>query len=109
MAELIERRHLPYTPAQLFDLAADVARYPEFAPGISGARVYRRAEDKIWTEMLVGTGLLRKRFSTVAALERPHRIVVSSYDPIFERFGQQWAFAPAPQGGTDVEYRVDLR
>jgi len=109
MSELIERLHLPYSPAQLFDLVADVARYPDFVPWITGAHVYRRTGDKIWTEMAVGTGVLRKRFSTVAALEPPHRIVVSSYDPIFERFEQHWAFAAAPQGGTDVEYRVDLR
>jgi ribosome-associated toxin RatA of RatAB toxin-antitoxin module len=32
--EALERRHLPYTPSQLFDLVADVERYPDFVPWI---------------------------------------------------------------------------
>ncbi len=109
MSGRIEHYHLPYSPTQLFDLVGDVARYPEFVPWIMGAHVYRRSGHKVWTEMVAGTRLLRQRFSTVATLDRPHRISVSSYDPVFERFEQNWSFVPTPSGGTDVEYRVDLR
>jgi coenzyme Q-binding protein COQ10 len=109
MPERIEWRHLPYTPSQLFDLVADVGRYPDFVPWIVAARVRRRTERKIWTEMTAGTGFLRRRFSTVAVLDRPHRIAVSSHDAIFERFEQQWTFEAAPAGGTDIVYRVDLK
>jgi coenzyme Q-binding protein COQ10 len=109
MPERIERHHLPYTPSQLFDLVADVEHYPEFVPWIIAAHVQHRTKQKIWTGLVAGTRLLRKRFSTVATLDRPHRIVVSSYDPIFERFEQKWTFHPARAGGTDVEYQVELR
>ena len=37
-----ETRLVPYTPAQMFDLVADVARYPEFLPWCVGARVTDR-------------------------------------------------------------------
>lgn len=107
--ERIERHHLPYTTSQLFDLVANVERYPEFAPWIIAAHVYRRTADKILTEMIVGKGPLRKRFATVATLRRPDRISVSSHDPMFERFEQRWTFRPSPGGGTDIDYFVDLR
>ncbi len=37
-----EKRVLPYTPAQLFDLVADVERYPAFLPWCVAVRVRRR-------------------------------------------------------------------
>ncbi len=109
VTEWIERYHLPYTPEQLFDLVADVARYPEFVPFILAAHIYRRTDRKVWTDMVAGTRFFRKRFSTVATLDRPQRISVSSYDPVFKRFEQTWTFVPASNGGTNIEYRVELR
>jgi coenzyme Q-binding protein COQ10 len=109
MPERIERRHLPYTPSQLFDLVADVERYPDFVPWILAARIRRRTAHNIWTDMTVGTGFLRRQFTTVAVLDRPHRIAVSSHDPAFERFEQRWTFEPASAGGTNLVYHVDLK
>ena len=37
-----EKRVLPYTPEQLFDLVADIERYPEFLPWCVGARIRKR-------------------------------------------------------------------
>jgi Polyketide cyclase / dehydrase and lipid transport len=58
--------------------------------------------------LTIGTGPLRKRFSTVGVLSPPSRIDVSSDDPLFERFEQTWTFEPVPEGGTIVEYHVDF-
>jgi coenzyme Q-binding protein COQ10 len=57
----------------------------------------------------MGTRLLRKQFSTIALLERPRRIDISSHDPLFDRFEQNWRFQSAAMGGTNVEYHVDFR
>jgi coenzyme Q-binding protein COQ10 len=59
--------------------------------------------------MTIGTSLLRRNFSTVAHLDRPHRINIISRDPSFERFEQRWTFEPASDGGSIVEYRLDLK
>ena len=107
MAIYCHRTHSKYTPAQLFDLVVDVERYPEFIPWMVATRVRRRTETCIWTDLTIGTGPLRKQFSTVATLDRPHRITISSHDPMFARFEQKWTFEPT-EAGTDVEYRVDF-
>jgi coenzyme Q-binding protein COQ10 len=104
----VERHHSLYSPAQLFDLVADVEQYPNFLPWIIAARVTRRENRTIWTDLTVGTGLFSKRFTTVALLNRPHRIEVNSYDQMFECFDQIWTFEPTAGGGTNVGYRVDL-
>ena len=104
----VERIHSKHTPAQLFDLVADVEQYPNFIPWVISARVTGRKDNTMWTDMTMGTGFLRKQFTTVASLDRPRRMEISSHDPIFEKFEQIWTFDPAADGGTDVECGVEL-
>jgi coenzyme Q-binding protein COQ10 len=106
MSAYAERQHLPYAAPQLFDLVADVERYPEFMPWVFEARVCRRRDRTIVVAMTVGVGPLRKRFLTIAALDRPHRIDIRSGDSMFDRFEQRWTFEPAAEGATNVEYHV---
>ena len=105
----VERHHSKHDPGQIFDLVADVERYPQFLPWVLSAHVFRRKDSTVWTELTMGTSLLRKHFITVARLERPDRIEISSHDPMFERFEQVWTFQRAGEGGTDIEYQVDFR
>jgi coenzyme Q-binding protein COQ10 len=104
----VERYHSDHTPAQLFDLIADVEQYPQFVPWVVAAKVVSRRHETIRTELTMGTSVFNKRFTTIAQLEFPHRMEINSYDPLFERFQQVWAFAPTAEGGTDIEYRLDL-
>src|SRR5258708_11802671 len=46
-----EQRVLPYTQQQLFDLVADIERYPEFLPWCVGARVRERKPDLIVADL----------------------------------------------------------
>ena len=109
MATRIARVNLPYSPEQVFDLVADVEQYPKFLPWVIAAKVFRRQDRTLWVDLTMGTRLLHKRFTTVAQLERPHRLSIDSPDPLFERFKQNWTFNPASGGGADVEYRVDFK
>jgi len=110
MTTYAQRQHLKYSAAQLFDLVADVERYPEFMSWVTESRIRQRRDHSIVVEMTIAAGLLRKRFSSVGALHRPHRIDISSDDPLFDRFKQRWIFEPAAGGGTNVvEYHVDFK
>ena len=109
MATYSHRARLKYTPEQLFDLVAGVEKYPEFIPWMIATRVRRRTDEAIWTDLTVGTGFLRKQFSTIARLDRPHGMTISSHDPMFERFEQKWTFDQLAEGGTDTRYHVDFR
>jgi len=103
-----ERTHLSYLPTQLFDLVADVEHYPEFLPGVFAARVRRYEGQTVWVELTVGSQFIRKRFSSVAQLDRPHRIEITSHDSLFDQFQQRWGFEPAARGGTNVEYHLNF-
>src|ERR1700742_3791039 len=58
-----ERKVLPFTPKQLFDLVADVPRYPEFLPWCIAARVKRRESETVEIdEVAIGFGPLHEKF-----------------------------------------------
>lgn len=95
-------RVLPYRPEQLFDLAADVERYPEFLPWWLSAKIRRRQGDVYYTDQVVGIGPIRRRFSSKTVLRRPDEIEVTSDDGLFETFQLTWRFASLPQEQCEV-------
>lgn len=108
MPSYAEQRRLAYTPEQLFDLAADVERYPEFLPWWIAARIGNRGLEAYHTEQVIGFRWIRVRFASRTVLHRPERIDVTSEEGPFRRFEIHWSFQPAPEGGCHVGFRLDV-
>jgi coenzyme Q-binding protein COQ10 len=106
----VERVLRGFRPGPLFDLAADVERYPEFLRWWIAVRVLRRAAKVYHTEQILGLGPLRVRFNSKTVLHRPRRIDVTSDQPPFRRFALSWIFEPVPGTGCRVSLlaRVEL-
>jgi coenzyme Q-binding protein COQ10 len=64
-----ETRSLPYTPKQMFDLVADVGRYPEFLPWCLAARVTGREDGVLSADLVVGKGPFRETFTSKVTLD----------------------------------------
>jgi coenzyme Q-binding protein COQ10 len=103
-----ERRKLPYAPEELFELIADVARYPEFLPWCVGARVRERKPNLVVADLLIGYRMVRERFTSRIILDRPGRIDVSYSDGPFRYLNNHWVFEPLPGGGTMLDFYVDF-
>src|ERR1700722_10343036 len=103
-----ERRKLPYTQEQLFDLVADVERYPEFLPWCVGARVRERKPNLIVADLLIGYRMVRERFTSRVILDRARRIDVSYTDGPFRYLDNHWLFEPEPDGGCTLDFYVDF-
>jgi coenzyme Q-binding protein COQ10 len=108
MSGHIERRYLGYSIEQLFELVADIEKYPEFMPWILACRVVTREGDVVWAEMVLGIGVLQQRFGSRAVLQRPHSIEITSDDGPFDYFYQRWQFYTDEQGRTVVAYSYDF-
>lgn len=104
-----ETRHLPYTPEQMFDLVADVARYGEFLPWVSAIRVRSNSETEMVADMIVGFKGLRESFTSKVQKERPDHIRVDYLDGPLKYLNNDWRFKPDGQGGTIVEFCVDFQ
>ena len=102
-----ESRQVPYTPEQLFDLVADVGRYPEFLPWCVGARVRTRTEREMVADLTIGFGPFRESFTSRVTLDRPTRIGVRYENGPFKYLTNQWRFEPDP-AGCRVHFHVDF-
>jgi coenzyme Q-binding protein COQ10 len=103
-----ERRHLPYRADQLFDLVADVERYPEFLPWCTGARIRERKDNVIVADLLIGFRMVRERFTSTVTLGRPGRIDVAYSEGPFKYLENHWTFEPQPDGSCVIDFYVDF-
>ncbi len=103
-----EKRLLPHSPEQLFDLVADVARYPEFLPWCIGTRIRRQEGDTIIADMVIGYKMFRERFVSEVTLDRPRRIDVIYREGPFRYLNNHWIFEPAAGGACEIDFYVDF-
>jgi coenzyme Q-binding protein COQ10 len=103
-----EKKVLPYTPEQLFDLVADVERYPEFLPWAVAARIRSREGNVVTADLVIGFKMFRERFTSRVVLDRARRIDVSYTEGPFKYLDNHWLFEPMQGGGTCIDFFVDF-
>ena len=108
MPRIVETRVLPWSAEQMFDLVADVRRYPEFLPWVIATRVRSDGEHEMVADMLVGFNALRERFTSKVKKDRPRMIDVDYVEGPMKELDNVWHFAPRPDGGCTVDFRVDF-
>lgn len=110
-----ERRVVAYAPSQLFELVADVPRYPEFLPWCHAGRIRRREEPDVQiAELAIGFGPFHEKFASrvVLAPDAPDgpRIETTGIEGPFRRLASKWVFHPHPDGCLiDFELEFDFR
>lgn len=104
-----EKRLLPYRQDQVFDLVADVERYPEFLPWCLACRIKRRESSKLFTaDLIIGFKMIRERFTSRVTLYRPDRIDVTYQDGPFRYLNNHWRFDVAENGGCAIDFYIDF-
>ena len=104
---------MPYTARQMYDLVADVLRYPEFIPWIAAARIRSvtpRADGTqlMEADLVVSFKVFREKFGSRVLLDEPNLTIDIEYlDGPFKYLRSRWQFRDAP-GGCAVEFFVDF-
>lgn len=102
-----DAKTVPYRPDQLFDLVADVAKYPEFLPWCIASRMRSQTETELVADLTIGFGPFRESFTSRVTLERPQRIRVRYENGPFRYLNNEWNFRPDLRG-CKVEFFVDF-
>ena len=103
-----EIRHLPYSPRQLYDLVADVERYPEFLPWCVAARVKTRAPALLVADLVIGFKMIREKFTSRVVMQDGYRLDITYTEGPFKYLNNHWIFTPAPEGGTLIDFYIDF-
>ncbi|WP_439534609.1 type II toxin-antitoxin system RatA family toxin [Polymorphobacter sp.] len=102
-----ETRFLPFSASQMFDLVADIDRYPEFLPWVQALRVKARDGEVVTADMIVGFKMVRERFTSRVTLVRPDRITVNYISGPLKYLQNDWTFRDVA-GGCEIDFLVDF-
>lgn len=109
-----EHRVLPYSAQEIYDLVADVARYPEFLPWTAAARIRSRtpqADGSVVMEadLVISFKVFRERFGSRVVLWPSDRRIDTEYlDGPFRYMRSNWSMTDRPDGGCEVRFFVDF-
>ncbi len=112
MPQFETHRPVPHSPDQMFDLVADVERYPEFLP-LCEALVVRSGKERdgkilLIADMTVGYKAIRETFTTQVLLNKAERAIDVKYiDGPFKYLDNRWRFQPSENGGCVIDFFID--
>jgi coenzyme Q-binding protein COQ10 len=112
MPQFSTRRRVRHSAADMFDLVADIERYPEFVPLCRSLRVLRRTtedgRDIVVAEMTIAYKLIRETFISRVTIERDRlQILVEYLDGPFSRMENRWQFHPVEGNGEGEACQVE--
>ncbi|MBD9646850.1 type II toxin-antitoxin system RatA family toxin [Ensifer sp. PDNC004] len=101
-----------HTADQMFDLVADVEKYPQFLPLCEALKVRSRKERDgkmlLLADMTVGYKAIRETFTTQVLLNKAERTIDVKYiDGPFKYLDNRWRFEPSGEGQSVVHFDID--
>jgi coenzyme Q-binding protein COQ10 len=117
MPHFTTRRQVRHSAADMFDLVADVERYPEFVPLCRELKVRQRSAagegqdasvEVIVADMTVAYQLVRERFRSRVTLDRSKlQILVEYLEGPFRHLENRWTFHPTGEHSCEIEFYID--
>jgi coenzyme Q-binding protein COQ10 len=112
MPQFTARRQVQHSAADMFDLVADVERYPEFVPLCGGMKVRKRIPEPenveiVIADMRVAYKLISETFTSRVTLDRPNlQILVEYLEGPFSHMENRWSFRPTGPQTCEVEFFI---
>ena len=113
MPHFTTKRRVRHSAADMFDLVADVERYPEFVPLCKALKVRERSgsaarHETIVADMTVSFKLVRETFRSRVTLDRPNlQVLVEYLQGPFSHMENRWSFKPTGEATCEVEFFID--
>jgi coenzyme Q-binding protein COQ10 len=102
-----ERKELPFSAEQMYDLVVDVGRYSEFLPWVAAVRIRSDREDEMMADLVVGFKSLKETFSSRVLKTPRSKVVVEYLDGPMRHLHNQWLFEET-ESGCIVDFTVDF-
>jgi coenzyme Q-binding protein COQ10 len=112
MPRFSNRRRVLHRANQMFDLVADVERYPEFVPLCQALKIRQRKQNPDGTEtivadMTVSFKLVKETFTSEVILNRENlNILVRYLKGPFSNLENRWTFEPRGEEVCDVGFFI---
>lgn len=112
MPQFSTKRRVRHAATDMFDLVADVEKYPQFVPLCSALTVKTRAEKDgrtvLVADMTVAYKVIHETFTSRVTLDRQSLTILVEYlDGPFKRMQNRWTFYSVETKVCDVEFFID--
>jgi len=113
-----EKRLIQHTPEQMFDLVADMEKYPDFLPWCVATRIRKKGTEGdcyiVISDMVIGYKMFREKFTSKVILRHPERIDVAYFDGPFDHLNNYWIFEPVKVVGLSedacmIDFYIDFK
>lgn len=94
---------MPYSAPQMFDLVADVERYPEFLPWCTGAQILEREGELVTAQLALRRAGASARFTTRNRLVRGDFLEMRLLEGPFRSLAGRWDFRAIGAAGCRIE------
>ncbi len=98
---------VPYNCAQMFDLVADVEKYPQFLPWCGGAEVHHQDEEGMKASITISIAGIKQTFTTQNDHDYPNAITVKLVDGPFSHLTGLWRFQALSEDACKVIYTME--
>lgn len=112
MPRFSNKRRVNHSAERMFDLVADVERYPQFVPMCHALKVRQRTPgpdgtETIVADMTVSFKLVRETFTSRVTLDRPGLTILVEYlrGP-FSSMENRWTFEARGDAACDVTFFI---
>ena len=112
MPQFRTKRRVRHAAAEMFDLVADMERYPEFVPLCREMRIRKRTAtgegiETVVADMTVAYKVIHETFTSRVTLDRPNlQVLVEYLNGPFSRMENRWDFHPVGDHLCDVEFFI---
>jgi coenzyme Q-binding protein COQ10 len=112
MPQFSTKRRVRHSASDMFDLVADVERYPQFVPLCQSLRVRKRTQEGegkevIVADMTIAYKFIRETFTSRVTLERDKlEIMVEYLQGPFQQMNNRWSFQPVDERSSEVEFFI---
>ena len=112
MPHFSTKRRVRHSAAHMFDLVADVERYPEFVPLCRSLKVKQRIPQPEGVEILIANmtvayKFVRETFTSRVTLDRPNlQILVEYLEGPFSNLENRWTFHSTGEQTCEVEFFI---
>lgn len=113
MPQFSTKRRVRHAASNMFELVADVEKYPQFVPLCSSLRVKSRTEKGegvtvLVADMTVAYKLVHQTFTSRVTLNRPDLTILVEYlSGPFSRMQNRWTFTPIDEDTCEVNFFID--
>ena len=103
----VERSVLvPFSASQMFELVADVQKYPDFMPWCGGSSVTERDELGMQASITIALAGLRQTFTTRNRHDYPRKIELELVKGPFSALIGEWVFRPLAHDACKVSFTL---